>query len=386
MATAAKVQIALEAQTAQLKKGFGEARQSIDRLGKGLSGNVAMGMAKFHAGLLAAKAALGAVRGAVNGLLQSMAGLDEQQKFADRLGMSADALRVLELAANRTGVGVNALRMGIQRMDRRVAEAATGSGEAVKALDELGLSAREMAQLNTEQKLGVIADALGSVETHSDKVRLAFKLFDSQGVALVNTLAGGSEGLNKFADEAGELGVLMGDSRRDIEAANDAIAGMKDAWGAFVAQVAIAVAPALEAIANFLAEIIGFFNRLTGRSEAARKKLSDFGASAKSSVKLAAGETNKLEKAMKDTEDRTKKVARSMEKTAKASKGIQVPDYDTPGIGAVTGYSVAGFSAVQAANRAARDAERRHREHMARLDEMIATLAARGIVLAGVGV
>lgn len=61
------------------------------------------------------------------------------------------------------------------------------------------------------------------VGTHSDRVSLAFKLFDSEGVAVVNTLNLGSKGLRETAQEAQRLGIAI--SRVDaakIEAANDA--------------------------------------------------------------------------------------------------------------------------------------------------------------------
>jgi len=77
------------------------------------------------------------------------------------------------------------------------------------------------------------------------------KLFDSEGVALVNTLAGGSEGLAKMAEEANILGLAM--SRTDtaqIEAANDAILRAKSVFTGLGNQLAVAFAPIIETIAN----------------------------------------------------------------------------------------------------------------------------------------
>ena len=72
MATAAKISIAIEAQTATLQKGFDEAKQAIGSLSAGMSNSVAMGMAKFQAGMVAVKAVIGSVQGAIASVLGAM--------------------------------------------------------------------------------------------------------------------------------------------------------------------------------------------------------------------------------------------------------------------------------------------------------------------------
>ena len=61
-----------------------------------------------------------------------------------------------------------------------------------------------------------------AVDTQSDRVRLAFKLFDSEGVSLVNTLALGEEGLRNAAAEA----EAFGRSVKDWPAFEDAPASL----------------------------------------------------------------------------------------------------------------------------------------------------------------
>ena len=50
--------------------------------------------------------------------------IDEQAKFADKIGISTDELAGLQHAGELTGASVNTLNLGLQRMTRRVAEAA----------------------------------------------------------------------------------------------------------------------------------------------------------------------------------------------------------------------------------------------------------------------
>jgi uncharacterized protein Yka (UPF0111/DUF47 family) len=384
MTVASTIAIKLDAQTAELKKGFADARKAVTNLDRNMSGSVAAGMAKFQGALMGVQAALGAVSGAINAVMGAMAGMDETQKFANRIGMSADALTALNFAAEQTGASARTMQMGLQRMTRRVSEAASGTGEAKDAIKELGLSAQALERMSPDQQFAAIADAMQGVENQSDKVRLAMKLFDSEGVALVNTLSGGSGALKGFADEASDLGLMLGDSREGIEAANDAINRMQKAWGALVQRVAIAVAPALEAIANALSDIVGWFNRLFGMEGGADvgKKMTEFGESAK----RAAGAMKPLQEEVKKVSEQVKSDAeRAQEIVERVKSQFRSRDvFEEKAIGAVTRSSQAGFSAAQGAAREQRNRERRHKAELAELRAIRRALQREGLTLAQV--
>ena len=60
------------------------------------------------------------------------------------------------------------------------------------------------------------------IEDPAERVRLAFKLFDSEGVALVNLLRDGSDGLDEMRERARDLGIVLDESLvRDAEAGSD---------------------------------------------------------------------------------------------------------------------------------------------------------------------
>lgn len=134
---------------------------------------------------------------------------DRVGKLSTRLGISTEALSAFHRQASLSGVSAETMNMALQRMGRRVAEASKGMGEAQKAIKELNLDAKELASLPLDQQMLKVADALQGVESQSDKVRLAFKLFDSEGVALLQTMEKGSEGFREAAREAERLGVIV---------------------------------------------------------------------------------------------------------------------------------------------------------------------------------
>ncbi len=138
--------------------------------------------------------------------------LDYGEKLSQletRLGISAGALSELEFVAKQNGVEFNQLTLGIQRMTRRISESAAGFGEAKNSLEELGLDAVKLNQLAPEDQFASIAEALSQVEGQSNKVRLAFKLFDAEGVSVLQTMENGAKGINDYREVARKMGLTI---------------------------------------------------------------------------------------------------------------------------------------------------------------------------------
>lgn len=185
----------------------------------------------------------------------SLKGIDATAKFADRLGINIEKLTAYQFAAEQTGVKVETFNMALQRMTRRVSEAGQGTGEAKAAIKELGLSATVLAALPVDQQFARIADAMNRVQSQSERVRLSFKLFDSEGVALVNTLKLGSAGLAAMEKDARSLGIVFDrDAAAKVEKANDAMNRFKRSVGGVAQSIAIQLAPFLEHMANLMTQ------------------------------------------------------------------------------------------------------------------------------------
>lgn len=179
--------------------------------------------------------------------------IDLLAKTSDKLGIPTDRLRALQDVGKKTGVEINTLNMGIQRMTRRVSEAAQGTGEAQGALKELGIDAKALNSLSPDQQFGKIADAMSNVSNQGDRVRLSMRLFDSEGVALVNTLSRGGKAIDLAALKLAGLGVSL--NRIDaakVELANDAMDDLKLVTEGVTNQFAVALAPVIKGIADQL--------------------------------------------------------------------------------------------------------------------------------------
>ena len=204
------------------------------------------------------KTALVGVAGAAGiGLLirNSLIATDALAKTASKIGTTTEALSALQYAGKLTGVEVNTMNMALQRFTRRASEAAVGTGEAKGAIRELGIDARALVRLPLDERMLVLADAFAGVESESDRLRLAFKLFDSEGAALVNTLGQGRQGLADMLGESRRLGVVMSsNAAKGVEDANDALTRLQSLFGGVIKQVTAALAPVIGAFADLMTE------------------------------------------------------------------------------------------------------------------------------------
>lgn len=246
----ASLGVSLTARTKKFTKSMRRARKTIRTFGRSVT-NVGSRLAKW--GTISVGAAVGGLT-----LLERSAfkTIDAIGKTSDKLGIATENLIGLHHAAKLSGVATNTFDMALQRMTRRLAEASQDTGEAKLALRELGLNAQELGKLPLAQQFSRIADAMEGVEGQGNRVRLAFKLFDSEGVALVNTLRGGSKALKLVQADANKLGLTF--NRIDaakVEAANDAMTRLRGAVEGAARTLAVELAPFVGALSTRLTDL-----------------------------------------------------------------------------------------------------------------------------------
>ena len=163
---------------------------------------------------------------ALGGLVKTLADVsDRLGKTSARLGISTEDLQKLGFAAEQSGIEVGTLETALQRFTRRAADSAKdGTGPAQEAFDALGISiTRADGTLKDNiSLLKEVADGFQGTESQAEKVRLAFKLFDSEGVKLVNLLQQGSGALDAFGNQLESVnGVITDRSISASEQFND---------------------------------------------------------------------------------------------------------------------------------------------------------------------
>jgi len=232
-------------------KGIDDASGAFKSVGSAIAG---VGKTIVKAGAVMATA-LTAGAGAAFSLSSRVADAqDRVGKMSDRLGIAVDKLSQFHHAAELGGIRTQTFDMALQRMSRRVAEAGQGMGEAQGALRELGIDAEALSNLPLDQQMNVVADALNGVDGQANKVRLAFKLFDSEGVSMLQTMKNGSQSFKDAATDLERLGGVM-TAQGTANAAK-----FKDEWS----RVRTAISGVSMGVANQLIPMFtGLFQKLT---------------------------------------------------------------------------------------------------------------------------
>ena len=214
-----------------------------------------VGLAGLAVGMRVAVGVAGTLTREVSQQFQEM---DKLAKSARKLGDTVDNLFIMgQAAAELSGMNFGQFETAMQRMTRRVAEAAAGTGEAKKAIEELGLDANALNMAGPTGAMEMFADAFMEIESPADRLRLAFKLFDAEGAKLVTTFEGGSVGLRKYRAEMEDLGAVPSPfDAAAIEPMNDALRRVGLVIDGITRDLATEVAPVITAVAESLIDAL----------------------------------------------------------------------------------------------------------------------------------
>jgi hypothetical protein len=184
--------------------------------------------------------------------------LDRFAKVARGIGATTEFLSGLEFAAQRTsGLAVGAATKGIEKMTRRVEEAARGTGEAIKALEMLGIEAKTLAALSPDEQFKVLSRAMDGVTDAGERTLIATKLFDDEQSKLHTTMQLTNEQFRDQIKLAKELGIVVTKAQADqAEQYQDAMQRFNEATKQFYRE--------------FMAESYGGINFIGTESQIAR--------------------------------------------------------------------------------------------------------------------
>lgn len=207
------------------------ARRAMDLVGK-----AARGMA------LAAVGAATAVVGLVAGVADS---LDPIAKQSDALDVAAESLQELNFVMGLTGATSDEARVSMRQFARTTEDALRGTGEGVKHLAKMRLTAQDFADLPLEKRLEVFARGFQNLEQGPEQVAAAMAFLGRSGDNLIPFLQQGPAGIRALRSEFAELAtVLTRDELRKFEDFNDNLARIKLFTTGVAQQIALTLMPA----------------------------------------------------------------------------------------------------------------------------------------------
>lgn len=182
----------------------------------------------------------------------------ETKGTADSLGIATEKLIGLRRAAELTGATTDDLDKGLATLSKnlKTVGADAESGPA-KALERLGIASQTLLGLTPDAQLSAIADGLLGIADPAERAQLAYDLLGSSAESLNSTLALGSAGFAAAQREAERLGETFTDADAEkVKRFEAATRDMQAAITGLFQELAIALAPALEELINYLTEII----------------------------------------------------------------------------------------------------------------------------------
>jgi len=163
----------------------------------------------------ASAAAVGVGVAGYNLLKNTSKQITESDRWAKSLNMSTQSLLSWQYAAEKAGVSGDQMADIFKDIGDKIGDAVLNkSGEAVEALDALGLSAKKLAGESPDKQLLAISNALGKIKTNAEKTTILESLGNDLS-KLLPLLDQGGDKLQKYIKAAKDFGVAPDDA--DIE-------------------------------------------------------------------------------------------------------------------------------------------------------------------------
>jgi hypothetical protein len=221
--------------TGQVKKirgSYDRLRDSSRRTAAGVEKDnerMSSSFGRLGAGVRAASVAFAAAftgRAVARGVSSVADELDRLGKTAGRLDIDPNTLAALEFAADRAGVSVSKMSAAIETLQKRTGEALGGIGRAKIAFESLGISVEQFVELDAEQQLITIANALQGVASEEERAAIAAQLFSKANVDLLNVLNDGGAVLQRRIAEGKELRTVTKEATEAAADYNDALTNL----------------------------------------------------------------------------------------------------------------------------------------------------------------
>jgi hypothetical protein len=252
------INIKLGTQTAELEKGFKKAQGTV--------GDFSATMEKLVKRVAQAALAMSAavVGAAVLAVKKQLPVLDDIATIAERLGTSGQKLLELSYAAQQADASQESLIKGLQRFQKSIGEAAEGTGAAVDAFKNLGLSAEELSTMDPVDAFLLTADAIKDLSTQAEKFAVSSDLMGrTGGQDLINFMMKGGEATREMMMRFRELhGEISEADFAEISIADNAMRDLSTSVEGLARKFTVIVAPALtnfsEWMTKLLARLQGF--------------------------------------------------------------------------------------------------------------------------------
>jgi hypothetical protein len=185
-------------------------------------------------------------------------------KTADKLGITTEALRAFQIVGQEAGVGLEQTNKLLLEAQKRLGEAASGTGEAGKFIKKLGLDISELQRLRPDQLFVTYANAISRVTEKSEQLSVAERLMGESAIESFAIIQAGGTALDEATRFTQRFSIALNRvETKQIERANVELSRLGDISKAGAQRFALGLAPFVEELSRQIQDLTGTTQVLT---------------------------------------------------------------------------------------------------------------------------
>lgn len=181
---------------------------------------------------------------------------DTLNDLSQKTGVSVETLGGLGYVAGNAGTSLEAVAGASGKLARNMVEAAGGNKEAAAAFKALGIDVETAGGglKNVDQVMFELADRFVAMKDGPEKTALAMQYFGKSGADMIPILNQGSAALKEQIADYERYGGVSTETAQRADAFSDSLGKLQLMSGAFTKELAAALLPVLQAVANILVD------------------------------------------------------------------------------------------------------------------------------------
>lgn len=184
---------------------------------------------------------------------------DDLMTLSAQTGIATDKLQEYQYMSELVDVSMDTLTGSMAKLTKNMGSAQGGTGKAADAFKALGVSVTDSSGnlRDNEDVFSDVVDALGKMTNETERDTLAMAIFGKSAQELNPLIKAGGDEIQRLADEAHRMGYVLDDeSLEALVAVSDAMERMKNLATTVKNELAVALAPVIEMLADKLTDLV----------------------------------------------------------------------------------------------------------------------------------
>ena len=179
---------------------------------------------------------------------------DQLAKLSRRLNTSVGDFSRLARVMDRGGIRMSQTGTILQRLQRRAFDASQGNKELTAAFSRLGISLDSFLKLDPVEAFLQTGEALAKLTNTAERIATAFKLFDTEGVAVLNM------DLPRLRAEMEKTAAVTERQAKAIEALNDFMTSLGQSMRSLAGQAILDIGEGIPALIELIGRRTGIIS------------------------------------------------------------------------------------------------------------------------------